>query len=248
MKNKVVVVTGATSGIGKESCYLLAGRGMAVVAAGRNKAVGKALQEEIVASGGKILFVETDVGNETAVQALIEKTCEHFGGVDYAFNCAATEGKLVPFIEQKASDWQAVIDTNLKGVWLCMKYEISAMLKRGGGAIVNVSSHLANFALPGSSVYTASKAGVNALTRVAAIEYGKRKIRVNAISPGAVDTAMLERITTEEVRNAIKEQNPLEKNATARDIAEAALWLLSPLAGHVNGENITIDGGHNLII
>jgi len=246
-KDKVVIVTGATSGVGRQASILFAKSGMQVVAAGRNQLAGNSLVKEIKESGGKILFVPTQIEIEESVQKLVEGTSNQFGGLDFALNCAGTEGRLAPITEQKESDWNSVININLKGVWFSMKNEIPAMLKCGSGAIVNISSQLTERGLIGASLYTASKAGVNALTRVAAVEYGKF-IRVNAISPGAIETPMLERMASEEVREQLKIQNPLGKIANTQDIANAVLWLFSSQSGHINGQNITIDGGHSLLI
>jgi NAD(P)-dependent dehydrogenase (short-subunit alcohol dehydrogenase family) len=243
MKGKVALITGATSGIGHEAAVLFAEHGIKVVIAGRNENAGEALVDEISKKGGEALFIQTDVTDTKSVQKLIEMTQKHFGGFDYALNNAGIEGVLAPLAQLREEEWDAVMNTNLKGLWLCMKYEILALMQRGGGAIVNVSSNLTRLSEPTTSVYTASKAGVEVLSRIAAVEYGKYKIRVNTINPGAVDTPMIRRIYSEDVLTQLRQTNPLGKIAEPHDVAQAALWLFSPLASHVNGTAFAIDGG-----
>ena len=243
MKGKVALITGATSGIGREAAVLFAQHGIKVVIAGRNENAGEALADEISKKGGEALFIQTDVTDTKSVQKLIEMTQKHFGGFDYALNNAGIEGVLAPLAQLREEEWDAVMNTNLKGLWLCMKYEILALMQRGGGAIVNVSSNLTRLSEPTTSVYTASKAGVEVLSRIAAVEYGKYKIRINTINPGAVDTPMIRRIYSEDVLTQLRQTNPLGKIAEPHDVAQAALWLFSPLASHVNGTAFAIDGG-----
>jgi NAD(P)-dependent dehydrogenase (short-subunit alcohol dehydrogenase family) len=247
MEGKVAVITGATSGIGWEAALLFAEKGLKVVLAGRNVKAGVELSKNIVQKGGDALFVQTDVAKEESVKNLIDSAKKHFGGIDYAFNNAGVEGKLKPLAELDTIDFEEVIDINLKGVWLCMKYQLLALIERGGGVIVNMSTSITRIGLPGTAIYTASKAGVEALSHVAAVEYGKYGIRINTVNPGAVDTPMLRRILNDELLSKEKEKNPLGKIATPKEVAETALWLLSPQASHVNGINIVLDGGHILL-
>jgi NAD(P)-dependent dehydrogenase (short-subunit alcohol dehydrogenase family) len=247
MKDKVAVITGATSGIGREVALLFASRGIKIVAAGRDERAGQDLINEIKANGGNALFCKTDVSDSLSVQSLIKSAKENFGGIDYAFNNAGIEGVLGPISDMDEKAWDDVMNINLKGIWLCLKYEFPEILRRGGGAIVNTSTNLTRLGLPGTSAYTASKAGVDALTQVAAIEYGKHGVRVNAINPGAVNTPMLQRIYSQDQMEQVKNSNPLSKIATPKDIAQTVLWLCSPMANHVNGVSILIDGGSTLI-
>ena len=210
-KGKVVIVTGATSGIGREAAVLFSQSGMNVAAGGRDLIAGQSLIQETANFSGEILFIPTEIDKDESVRKFVEEACSHFGRIDFALNCAGTEGKFVPFTDQDETDWDYVIGVNLKGVWTSMKYQIQAMLKHGFGGIVNISSVIADRALPNTSIYTASKSGVNALTRVAAVEYGKANIRINAISPGAVETPMLERIASKEAKQQLKDENPLKK-------------------------------------
>lgn len=246
MKGKVVIVTGATSGIGYAAAELFAKEGLKVVAAGRSEKAGLTLVDTIRKAGGEALFVQTDVSDDESVQELVARAKREFGGVDFAFNNAGIEGVLVPLAEQSEENWDDVMNINLKGVWLCLKHELPAILERGGGAIVNVATNLTRIGIPGTSIYTASKAGVEALTQVAAVEYGKKGVRINAINPGGVDTPMLSRVLPPPLMEKVIQSNPLLKIATPLDVAQTALWLLSPMAGHINGVSLLIDGGDTL--
>lgn len=246
MSGKVAVVTGATSGIGRAVAILFASHGIRVVAAGRNEKAGLELIDEITSKGGEAVFCKTDVLKALSIQALIKTAKEKFGGIDYAFNNAGIEGSLNLISEIDEDSWDQIINTNLKGIWMCLKCQLPEISKRGG-AIVNTSSNLTRLGLSGTGAYTASKAGIDALTQVAAVEYGKYGVRVNAINPGAVDTPMLNRIYSKEQLEEIKLSNPLSKIASPEDIAQTVLWLCSPMANHVNGVSLFIDGGSTLI-
>jgi NAD(P)-dependent dehydrogenase (short-subunit alcohol dehydrogenase family) len=242
MKDNVAIITGATSGIGEATARAFAKNDIKVVLAGRNEKAGKWLEKELSKGGGEALFVKTDVADSQSVQSLISKTLKKFGQLDIAVNNAGTEGTRATLANLQEEEWDRVIDTNLKGLWLCMKHEILAMMEKGG-AIVNVSSIAIRLREPKTSAYTASKAGVEALTQVAAVEYGPQGIRINSIQPGAVDTPMLRRIYSAKELAQWKKENPLGRIATPDDIAEAILWASSPKARHMNGASITIDGG-----
>lgn len=244
--DKVAIITGATSGIGREAAKLFARQGISVVAAGRSRTAGNELVEEITAEGGQASFVQADIGDSNDVARLVASAETTYGGLDYAFNNAGIEGSFGPIGESEEANWDEVMRVNLKGVWLALKYEIPAIMRRGRGAIVNTSTNLTRVGVPGTGIYTASKAGVDALTRVAAIETASHGIRVNAVNPGGVDTPMQRRIFTEEQIAAKKKANPLGKYATAMDVAQAALWLCSSASGHITGETIVLDGGVTL--
>lgn len=247
MKGKVAIVTGATSGIGYASSVLLASQGVKVVLAGRKVQSGKALEEEIISLGGEACFIKTDVSYAESVKNLIHSAQSSFGKIDFALNNAGIEGKLGPIVNMEERDFDEVISINLKGVWLCLKYQLEAMAIEGG-SIVNISTNITRMGMAETGIYTASKAGVESLTRVAAIEHGKKGIRVNAISPGAVDTPMIRRIYPNEkdLKN-LSEQNPLGRMADPEDIANTVLWLFSSMSAHVNGDIIFVDGGSSLI-
>jgi NAD(P)-dependent dehydrogenase (short-subunit alcohol dehydrogenase family) len=247
LKDKVAIVTGATSGIGRAAALLFANHGIKVVAAGTRDAAGAALVAEIAAAGGDAMFVAANVSDAAHVEQLVQRAEATYGGVDYAFNNAGIEGEFGPLDQLSEAAWDQVMDVNLKGVWLAMKYQLPALRRRGGGAIVNTSTNLVSLGLPATGIYTASKAAVDALTRVAAMEAGPQGIRVNAVNPGNVETPMMRRLFDEASVAGIRATNPLRKIATADDVAHAALWLLSPASGHITGQTLNIDGGLTLI-
>src|SRR5213594_657513 len=195
LENKVAVVTGGTSGIGKAAALALAKAGANVVVAGRRENEGSAVVEAIEKGGGKALFVRTDVTREADVKTLVDKTVATFGRLDIAFNNAGTEGQMGLTTEMQTSEpYQTVFDINVKGVLLSMKHEAAAMLRNGGGSIVNTSSIAGQIGLAGAGVYVASKHAVNGLSKSAALEFAKKGIRVNTVSPGTIQTEMVGRM------------------------------------------------------
>lgn len=243
MENKVALIIGSTSGIGYATALLLAEYRIKVVAAGRNQVEGKKLIDQITQNGGEAIFVKTDVTHSKSIEHLIDSATDRFGGIDFAFNNAGIEGVPQSIIDLDEENWDRVLNTNLKGTWLCLKHEIPAIISRGGGAVVNTSTSLTKSGLVTAGAYTASKAGVDALTQVAAVEYGRFGVRVNSINPGAVFTPMLQRLYDQGTIQKLQEANPLTKIATPRDIAQTVLWLFSPMANHINGTCIFVDGG-----
>lgn len=246
MKERTAVITGATSGIGKATAHLLAQQGVKLALAGRNEKKGKELEKELISQGAEALFIKTNVSNSDSVKNLIQTVQSSFGGIHCALNNAGIEGNLGPLGDMEEKDFDEVISINLKGVWLCLKYELGAMV-HGNASIVNISTNITRIGMPGTGAYTASKAGVESLTKVAAIEYGKKGIRVNAISPGAVDTPMIHRIyPSEQDFKNVSEGNPLGRMAYAEDIANTVLWLFSSMSAHVNGDVVFVDGGSSI--
>lgn len=245
LQGKVAIITGGTSGIGHEAAMLFSKAGAKVVVAGRREKEGNDCVAAIKAAGGEGLFVKTDVAKAADVQAMVQKTAEKFGRLDVAFNNAGIEGTWVPVVEQAEEDWDRVMDINLKGVWLSLKYEVQQMLKQGGGGtIVNMSSVAGLMGSAGAAAYCASKHGVIGLTRSAALEYATQGIRVNAVCPAVIETAMADRLFGDpEVGKRILAMHPIGRFGTALEIAEAVLWLCSDKSSFMTGHYIVLDGG-----
>jgi NAD(P)-dependent dehydrogenase (short-subunit alcohol dehydrogenase family) len=245
LSGKVALVTGGTSGIGRDTAVLFARAGAKVVINGRREVEGNETVEMIRAAGGEGLFAKGDVSRGTDVESLVQKTVEKFGRLDVAFNNAGIEGVWVPIVEQTEEDWDRTIDINLKGTWLCLKYEIRQMLKQGGGgAIVNMSSVAGLMGSPAGATYCASKHGVIALTKSAALEYGKSGIRVNVVCPAVIDTAMAERIFSEPAFNKfVLGLHTLGRFGKPEEIAEGVVWMCSDKAAFMTGQSLVLDGG-----
>ena len=245
LAGKVAVVTGGTSGIGRDTAVLFAKAGAKVVVAGRRELEGKETIELVRAAGGDGLFVKTDVARAADVQALIEKTVAKFGRLDVAFNNAGIEGTWVPITEQSEDDWDRTIDINLKGTWLCLKYEIRQMLKQGGGgAVVNMASVAGWIGAPGAAAYCSSKHGVIGLTKSAALETATQGIRINVICPAVIETPMGERIFgAPEVKPHAIGLHPIGRFGKATEVAEAVLWMCSDRASFMTGQSLVLDGG-----
>ncbi len=246
---KVALITGASQGIGAATARLFAQAGAAVVLASRSEAELAHNVEAIKADGGEAMAVRTDVTDAASVESLVKRTVEAYGRLDLAVNNAGMGGGNMPLVEVSEELFDRVIATNLKGVFLGMKYEIPAMLASGGGAIVNLSSTvgLVGFGGPGGGIapYIASKHGVVGLTKAAALEYARQHIRVNAIAPGTTLTSVNERwIADEQTRQRITGGIPLGRVADPTEVAEAILWLCSDAASYVTGVTLPVDGGY----
>ena len=245
LQGKVAIITGGTSGIGRDTAVLFAEAGAKVVVAGRREAEGNETVDLIRKAGGVGLFVQTDVSKARDIEALVRRSVEKFGRVDTAFNNAGIEGNWRPIVDQSEEEWDHVININLKGVWLCVKHEIQQMLKQGGGGtIVNMSSVAGLMGAPAAAPYCASKHGVIGLTRTAALEYAKQKIRVNAVCPAVIETPMEQRRFGEpEAHKYALSMHPIGRLGTPREIAEAVLWLCSEKSSFMTGHYIVLDGG-----
>jgi len=244
-QDKVAIVTGATSGIGRAAAIAYAREGAKVVVAGRRATEGEETVRLLQAQGGEGIFVKTDVSKAVQMKELVERTLQTFGRLDIAFNNAGIEQVPLPFLEQDEETFDQVVDINAKGVWLCMKYEIPAMLKTGGGSIVNTASVFGVIGVPGNEIYIASKHAVIGLTKSAAVEFGKQGIRVNAILPGVVDTDMYQRFAGEkpEFRAQMTAMHPIGRIGKSEEIADAAIWLSSSKSSFVTGHSLLVDGG-----
>jgi NAD(P)-dependent dehydrogenase (short-subunit alcohol dehydrogenase family) len=245
LEGKIGLVTGGTTGIGRDTAVLFAKAGARVVVAGRREVEGQETVELIRAAGGDGLFVKTDVSKASDVETLVKKTVEKFGRLDVAFNNAGIEGVWVPIIRQTEEDWDRTVDINLKGVWLCLKYEIRQMLKQGGGgAIVNMSSIAGLMGGADAATYCASKHGVIGLTKAAALENARHRIRVNAVCPAVIETAMGDRLFGQpEAKKYSLGLHPLGRFGTPVEVAEAVVWMCSDRASFMTGQPLVLDGG-----
>jgi NAD(P)-dependent dehydrogenase (short-subunit alcohol dehydrogenase family) len=243
-EGKVIIITGAASGIGRAAALLFAENMTKVVVADINREGGEKTVKMIEDTGGEALFIKTDVTVEKEVQAMVEKTVETYGKLDYAFNNAGTEGVPSPLHLSNTEEWEHTMATNLSSVYYCLKHEIAYMVENGGGAIVNTASIAGLGGTPMLVSYGASKHGVVSLTKSVALEYVSQGIRVNSVLPGAVNTPMLERCAKNEMTSdVIKNMAPSGEIAEPEDIAEAVLWLCSDKANYITGHAMIIDGG-----
>jgi NAD(P)-dependent dehydrogenase (short-subunit alcohol dehydrogenase family) len=244
--NKVVLVTGASSGMGRSAALAFAREGAKLVLGARRQAEGERLVEEVRALGAEAEFLRTDVAREDEVAALVALALQRHGRLDVAYNNAGIEGAGAELAEQDAANYERVMGTNVRGVFLSMKHEIRAMLRSGGGAIVNNASMGSEIGFPGFSLYIASKHAVMGLTRTAALEYVKRGIRINAVNPGLIETPFQDRLWSgnEEGRREFTRATPAGRMGTADEVTEAVLFLASPRASFITGQGLLVDGGY----
>ena len=246
LEENVALVTGGGSGIGRASAMAFAREGARVVIVDVAVAEGKETVKMIEKAGGEAIFVKADVTSASEVEGSINKTIRTFGRLNCAFNNAGGGGEMATTAECTKENWDYVINVHLTGVWLCMKYEILEMLKRGGGAIVNTASIAGLLGLPNASEYIAAKHGVVGLTKAAAAEYVRKGIRINAICPaGMRGTGMYRRLLATEPEFVAKmaEDIPLGRDAEPEEVAEAVMWLCSDAASYVVGIAMSVDGG-----
>lgn len=246
-EGKVALVTGAGTGMGRAAALLFAQRGARVALAGRRATEIESVAGEITAAGGTALVIPTDVAEPDGVDALVRRTVSELGRLDAAFNNAGIEGAWAPITELTVDDFDATMRVNLRGVWLCCKHEMTAMLRFGrGGAIVNTSSWLAHGAFPGSSLYSASKAALDGMVRALAQEAAQQGIRVNNVNPGIIDTPMFRRFCDERTQRPFTDHTPARRLGTPGEVAEAVVWLCSDGARFVTGQNLLVDGGYTI--
>ena len=244
---KVAIITGGSSGIGRATAVALAKEGVRVVIAARRAKESEETLKLVKEAGSDGIFVKTDVTREHEVEQLVELAVGKYGRLDYAFNNAGMgeDSASTSFVDQTSSYFDNIMNINVKGVWLSMKYEIQQMLKNGGGSIVNTSSGLGVIGMPKMSVYTASKHAVLGLTKSAALEYAKSRIRINAVAPGAIQTEMYEQLVGDnrQLRETLNVMHPIGRIGKPEEIANAVVWLLSDKASFVTGHTLLVDGG-----
>ena len=239
---KAAIITGGSSGIGRAAAVALAKQGVKIAIAARRSKEGEETVRLIKEAGSEGIFVKTDVANENDVRSLVEKTVKQYNRLDYAFNNAGIEEKTTPLVDQTSEVFDQIMNVNVKGVWLSMKYEIPEMIRTGGGAIVNTSSGAGVIGYPQQPIYIASKHAVLGLTKSAALEYAKSGIRINAIAPGVTETEMVERVDKQLIEH-LKSITPIGRIGDPQEIANAVVWLLSDKASFVLGHTLLVDGG-----
>ncbi|MDH4582989.1 SDR family oxidoreductase [Pseudomonas sp. BN415] len=246
---QVALVTGAANGIGRATALAFAGEGLKVVVSDVDIAGGEGTVELIRAAGGDAQFIRCDVTRDAEVQALMEGTVAAYGRLDYAFNNAGIEIEKGKLAEGSEAEFDAIMGVNVKGVWLCMKYQIPLLLAQGGGAIVNTASVAGLGAAPKMSIYAASKHAVIGLTKSAAVEYAKKKVRVNAVCPAVIDTDMFRRAYEADPKKGefAAAMHPVGRIGKVDEIAAAVLYLCCDAAGFTTGHALAVDGGATAI-
>ena len=247
-KGKVAFVTGAGSGIGRATALAFARAGASVTVADISEEGSRETARLIEEQGGRAVAVKCDVTRAEDVKAALDKTIEAFGRLDFAFNNAGVEQRNAGVAEFEEEEWDRIINVNLRGVFLCMKYEIPLMLKQGGGAIVNTSSGAGVIGIKGGGAYAASKHGVIGLTRSAALDYAAQNVRVNAVAPGYIATPMMDRFTggAAEGWEQITSEEPIGRVGRPEEIADAVIWLCSDASSFVVGHALVVDGGQTV--
>jgi NAD(P)-dependent dehydrogenase (short-subunit alcohol dehydrogenase family) len=244
MSHPVVLITGALTGIGRATAFAFAAEGAKVVVSGRRDDAGLALVAELRARGAEAEFIRADVRHEDDVRALVDQAVARFGRLDVAVNNAGTEGKPGPVTEQSTESYASTFDTNVLGVLLSMKHELRVMQAQGSGSIVNLSSTMGQRGAPGASLYTASKHAVEGLTKSGALEAAAFGVRVNAVAPGPIETAMLDRFTGSSQRKAgLVAGVPLKRAGKPEEIADAIVFASSDKASFITGQVINVNGG-----
>jgi NAD(P)-dependent dehydrogenase (short-subunit alcohol dehydrogenase family) len=248
LENRVIIATGAGSGIGRASAAVFAAAGAKIVVADVTEEAGQATVEAIRRRGGTATFIKVNVASEAEVEELVRQTVDVYGRLDGAFNNAGVEHHNKPLHELTAAEWGGVLGVDLTGVFYCMKHEIKAMLESGGGSIVNTASGCSKVAIFNCSEYVAAKHGVIGLTIAAALDYGTRGIRVNAVLPGLTGTEMVKRRygdpSMAKELEKLKDHQPMGRMGEPTEIGEAAKWLLSDAASFVTGASLPVDGGY----
>jgi NAD(P)-dependent dehydrogenase (short-subunit alcohol dehydrogenase family) len=248
LQGKSLIVTGAGGGIGRAACLVLSEAGAKVIVTDINEEGGKATVEAVASNGGTADFIKADLSREDEVKALVAQAVSTYGRLDGAFNNAGLEQCALPLHELTTEQWERALRVDLTSVFWCIKYQVTAMLSTGGGAIVNTASSLGQVAIKNAGEYITAKHGVVGLTRAAAADYGARGIRVNAVLPGITLTPMISRLVSDEnfkpIFDRILERHPIGRFGQPSEIGEAVKWLLSADASFMNGAALAVDGGY----
>lgn len=247
--DKVVLVTGGNSGIGRATALAFSKEGAKVVIAARREDLGRDVVREIKNSNGEAIFIRTDVTQHSDVENLFSKIKEVYGRLDFAFNNAGVMSPTNRTCKETLESWNLVMNTNLFGVWLCMKYEIQQMLDQRGGVVVNNASTAGISGFPGSAIYSASKHGVIGLTKSAAAEYARKNVRINSVCPGPIKTPMLKQLFDSKpaLKDVFLSTIPVGRLGTVEEISGAVLWLCSNEASFMTGYSIVIGGGQTTV-
>lgn len=243
MKGKTVIITGAASGIGKATAELFAKEGANVVVSDINETAAKVVAEDIVSNGGKAVFIKTDVSKPEEMEKLVEFAVKTYGKLDIAVNNAGIGGEINPIADLSIEGWHKVIGVNLNSLFYGLKYQIQAMLKTGGGSIVNISSILGSVGFAGSAGYASAKHGILGLTQTAAMEYSAKNIRVNSVGPGFIETPLLDALD-DEMKSQLVALHPIGRLGRSEEVAELIFWLGSDKASFVTGSYHPVDGGY----
>ena len=247
LKDKVAIITGAGAGIGKSIAEIFAKEGARVIVSSRRKINGEPVANNIIKDNGEAIFIKCDVSIEKDVKNMVKKTIKIFGRIDILINNAGVNF-VKPFTDLTVEDWDRVIDTDLRGTFLCTLSCIKEMLKTGGGSVVNISSVHSKACLPGAAPYDAAKWGIVGFTKSLAVEFAEKKIRLNIISPGLIDTKIWDDIknSASDIDECLAYWNsniPMKRVGTPEEIANVAVFLASDEASYITGSNIFIDGG-----
>ena len=248
-EGKVALVTGAASGMGLATAKGFAEAGASVMLADIDAEAVKIVTEELRGHGHSVSWTHCDVADEQQVLKMVENTIRDFGSLDAAYNNAGIQSLVTETADVTAEEWDRVFSVNLRGVFLCMKYELLQMRKQGSGAIVNCSSIGGLIGLPGRAAYHAAKHGLLGLTKSSALEYAPKGIRINAVCPGTIHTPMVEKmfISGELSEEEVVKLAPINRLGQAKEIADAVLWLCSPMSAYVIGQAIAVDGGYTVL-